>query len=804
MEGTERHIGGEAFGAPGLPPRWSRGNKDGVGTAYSADSPLWFTLWRGIVTEVYFPRIDRPQTRDLQFLLTDGSSFFHEEKRHLEPTVEPLDPHALGFRVTGRDPAGRYTLRKEVIAAPHLPALLERVSVDVAPAWRSRLRLFVLCAPHLDGGGAGNTARRVELSGRSFLAATKTDSALAIGASVPFRRLSCGFVGRSDGWTDLSDNFEMDWEFDSATDGNVALTAELPLEENHEFTLVLALGHGLPHASSVLLQALATPYEAARERFVDQWKRACRHLRPLGRATSDHGRLQHSSYSVLLAHEDKAFPGAFIASLSIPWGSAHGDEDRGGYHLVWTRDLVHVATGLLAAGNREAPLRALVYLASRQREDGGFAQNFWIPGDPYWTGLQLDEVSHPILLAWRLARERALEEFDPYPMVRAAAGFLVRNGPASPEDRWEEVAGYSPSTLAVQIAALFAASEMAEAHQDTTTAAFLREYVDFLEAHTEEWTTAGAAGPGDGASLRYVRVRPTVAGGPGPPPPAESVLVTLPNQPPGSPSDFPASEIVDAGFLELVRYGIRSPKDPTVLASLALSDRLLRVDTPFGPVWHRYSHDGYGERPDGGPFEGWGQGRAWPLLTGERGHYELAAGRDARPFAAAMERFASEAGLLPEQVWDEADRPELHLRLGRPTGSAMPLAWVHAEYLCLLRSIADGHPYERIAELERRYARPHRPARRREVWKPNHRTPSVARGTVLRIIAPEPFRLHWSPDGWATSEDTASEPTALGVSYLDLQVPVEQREPIVFTFYWADPGRWEGTDYTVRVDPPSS
>ncbi len=792
---------GEAFGRPGLEPRWAHGDKDGVGTAYSADTRLWFTLWRGIATEVYFPTIDHPQTRDLQLLVTDERTFFQEERRHLTPKVERLDEHALGFRVRSRDPDGRYEIDKEVIASPHLPVLLERVRFLPAPEWRSRLRLFALCAPHLEGGGAGNTARVVELSGRRLLAATKGGTALALGASVPFRRLSCGFVGQSDGWTDLSENLTLDWEFDSATDGNVALTGELELDGTREFTLALALGRGLPHATTALFQALTTPYDHARARFLEQWERACQHLRPLERHAPDGGRSYHGSYSILLGHEDKSFPGAFIASLSIPWGNARGDEERGGYHLVWTRDLVHIASGLLAAGNHEAALRALVYLATRQQPDGGFPQNFWLPGDAYWTGLQLDEVSHPILLAWRLLRAKALEAFDPYPMVLAAAGFLVRRGPVTEQDRWEEVGGYSPSTLAVQIAALFAAAEFARLRGDAGTAQFLIEYADFLEAHVDGWTvtTAGTLDPE--VPRHYVRIRPA---GPDDPPPTGAVndgSVRLPNQPPDQPATFLAKEIVDAGFLELVRYGVRRADDPLLVDSLRVVDRELRVETPFGPCWRRYNHDGYGQREDGGPFAGWGQGRAWPVLTGERGHYELAAGRDARPFLAALERFATDAGFFPEQVWDEPDRPAAHLHLGRTTGSAVPLAWAHGEYLTLLRSVEDGVPFERMPELAHRYAGARRHRRRVEVWKPNHPTPRIEAGTVLRVIAPEPFRLRWTADDWRTAEESASQPTRIGVDHVDLPLADRATSAVRFTFYWMDRGAWEGRDFSVDVGP---
>jgi glucoamylase len=794
---------GDAFGRPGIPPRWAHSNKDGIGTAYSADSPLWFTLWRGTVTELYFPTVDQPQVRDLQFLVSDGESFFHEEKRHLATRVERVRRHALLFRTVGRDPGGRYTIRKEVLSSPHLPALLERVRITVNPSWQSRLHLYVLCAPHLEGGGWGNAARRVEVSGRSILTATKGQTALALGTTLPFRRLSCGFVGRSDGWTDLADNFRMDWEFDSATEGNVALMGEIPIDADSEFTLALALGWGLPHAITTLFQALAIPYRSSRQRFIEQWERACRRLLPLEKVAHDGGRLLHSSISVLLAHEDKDYPGAFIASLSIPWGASRGDEERGGYHLVWTRDLVQVATGLLAAGNRETPLRALVYLATRQQSDGGFPQSFWISGEPYWSGVQLDEVSYPILLAWRLFREKALAEFDPYPMVLAAAGFLVRNGPATQQERWEEAGGYSPSTLAVNIAALVAASVFARQRGDEATAGFLEDYADFLERHIERWTvtTEGTLFPD--IPRHFIRIHPSGIDDPHPAEDANHGELRLANQPPGASGVYPAKEIIDAGFLELVRYGIRAPDDPLIVASLRAVDRLLRAETPFGPCWRRYNHDGYGQRPDGGPFEGWGQGRAWPLLTGERAHYELAAGHDPSPFVEAMERFASEAGLLPEQVWDDSDRPDRHLWLGRPTGSAMPLAWAHSEYLSVLRSVRDGYPFARIPELVQRYSGPHRHRRRVEIWKPNHQAPGVAPGAILRVIAPEPFRLRWSSDGWRTVEETASMETTVRADFVDIAVRDDWEGPIRFTFYWPERERWEGRDFVVAVEHPS-
>ena len=416
-----------AFGRPGIEPHWTRSAKDGAGTAYATSSRLWYTLSLGIITEVYFPTIDRPQLRDLQYLITDGQSLFHDERRDLVTSLDALSEHALGFRVTNTDREARYQIGKEVVADPHQACLLVRTRLDGGASLLPSLRLFVLCAPHLEVGGWGNTAEVISVSGRRLLIAHKGTTWLALGATTPFLRCSCGYVGASDGWTDLHDNLELDWEFDYAPDGNVALTGELDLRLGREFTLGLAFGDTFQSAVTTLFQSLGLPFVRQRHRFIEQWNRGCRHTLPLDRVAHDGGRLYHMSQSLLLAHEDKTYPGAMIASLSIPWGETKGDEELGGYHLVWTRDLVHSAGGLLAAGNMETPLRALIYLATTQRPDGGFHQNFWLNGDPYWRGVQLDEVAFPILLAWRLHRLSALQEFDPYPMVMQAAAYLIRD-----------------------------------------------------------------------------------------------------------------------------------------------------------------------------------------------------------------------------------------------------------------------------------------------------------------------------------------------------------------------------------------
>jgi glucoamylase len=780
-----------------MPPSWSHSNKDGVGTAYSADSRLWFTLWRGIVTETYFPTIDRPQLRDMQFLLTDGKSFFHEEKRHLTSVTERSNDHALGYRIRSDDPEGRYRIHKTVIGDPHLPCLLEHVRLETRPGRLSDpLHVYLLVAPHLDVGGWGNNAVVVHMLDQPILVAYRNGVALAAGSTARFRRASVGYVGASDGWTDISQHLHLSAEFDQAPDGNVALTGEIAVPDSKEFTVGLAFGETVPAALTTLFQSLGTPFDVHYRRFLEQWARSVAHQLPLSGPHGDGGRLYRASRAILLAHEDKVYPGAFIASLSIPWGAAKGDEDRGGYHLVWTRDLFHTANALAASGSSDAPARALIYLATRQRPDGGFPQNFWVDGTSYWQGMQLDEVALPILLARRLGTGQGLGQFDPFPMGRAAVRFIIEQSPVTQQDRWEEVSGYSPATLAICIAALTTACH-------GPAADFMQEYADFLESHVERWTvtTDGTLVPG--IPRHYVRIRPATVGDPTPNEGPRMGTLRLLNLPPGAPDEFPAEEIVDGGFLELVRFGIRRADDPIIVDSVRVIDRVLKVDTPFGPVWRRYNHDGYGDRDDGGPYSDWGKGRAWPLLTGERGHYELAAGRDPTPYLRTLEKLATPTGLLPEQVWDEADRPNLHLELGRPTESATPLAWAHAEYITLLRSATDRAVFDCAPEVRERYVESRTPRRRFEVWKFNRQPRTALPDETLRVIVDRPFRLHASDDDWAHTTDLDSVETTLGLHYVDL-LPLETPgRSWRFTFFWPLDDRWEGRDYAVESVTPA-
>ncbi len=810
-----------AWGQPGMTPRWTRGSKDGVGCAYAASSRVWFTLAQGVVTEIYHPTIDRPQVRDWQFLITDGQSFFHEERRDLQGTTELLEPGALAYAVTKWDPRGRYRIEKEIFCHPHLDCVLLRARLVSAQAGQA-LRLYSLCAPHLESGGWNNEGAVWNWAGRRILIAHKGGTWLALAADVPWRDASCGYVGVNDGWTDLHGNFQLDWHFDCAGPGNIALIGELALPETTEARLALGFG-ATPHSAiNTVLQALSRPWDEAREIALLQWRQAMAPAQPMvpdhakpapargarpdpevAKVCGDGGRLYRASLSLLLSHEDKTYPGAMIASMSIPWGEVKGDDELGGYHLVWTRDMVQSATGLLTAGLAPASLRALVYLATAQREHGGFYQNFWIDGTPYWRGLQLDEISFPIILAWRLRLAGQLADFDPWPLVMAAAGYICRHGPATAQERWEEASGYSPSTLAATIAGLICAGGFARERGETAIAQYVEEYADFLEAHLEAWTvtTQGALVPG--IPRHFIRIHPMDLSQAQDDEDANHGTLRIANRPPGATYEFPAKDVVDGGFLELVRYGIRRAGDPLFEDSLRVVDAVLKVDTPQGPCWRRYNHDGYGQRTDGSAFQGWGRGGAWPLLTGERGHYELAAGRDASPYLRAMENFAHGVGLLPEQIWDLPDMPSKFLAFAGPAGSAMPLLWAHAEYVKLARAVSTGLVPDRLEIVAERYQRPHARSRL-EIWKPHRQCMRAQAGGKVRVQLRAGFTLHWTLDEWHTVRDTSSTHVALGLDYVDVELPAAQRAPLRFTWRWASDQSWNGHDYVIEISPAAA
>ena len=792
-----------AFGAPGIEPRWTSSAKNGLGTAYHTSCRLWFTLSHGIVNEIYYPSVDQPNTRDFQFLISDGETFCHEEKRDLHHWIEYPERDCLFYRLTNSERGGRYRVIKHILADPHRSVLLVHTKLEVLDeSLRGKLHIYALLAPHMARQGAGNVGWCSEIGGNSLLHAERKGVHLVMGCSSGFSRRSIGYVGTSDGWQDVMKDFKMDWEFPVAVNGNIALTGEIDLRRGDEFSIAIALGQSQQSTVAKLLQSLADPFDAHRETYVRQWQRTV--VNPqydFSQHTSDGGHMYRLSRCILLAHEDKTFQGALVASMSIAWGETKGDNDLGGYHLVWTRDLAQSATALLATGQTGTPLRALIWLAAIQRPDGRFPQNSWINGNAYWSSVQLDEIAAPILLAWRFRSEGAsLGRFDPCVMISRAAGYLIRHGPVTAQERWEENSGYSPSTLATVIAGLVCAAEFAK-QRNAGTASFILEYADWLAAHVEEWTVTTAGEVVEGFRRHYVRINPTDPEAPDPHADPNATMLAVAN----GGGLHPARNIVGGDFLHLVRLGIRAADNPIVRDSIAVMDRLLKCDLPQGPCWRRYNHDGYGQKEDGGAFDGTGVGRAWPILTGERGHYELAAGHDPKPFIAAMEEFANEGGMISEQLWDAEDLPEKGMRRGLPTGAAMPLCWSHAEYVSLVRSAHDGVCFDRVEPAFQRYV-VNRVKHFHEMWSARHPIRRMPPGQILRIIVAAEATIAWSSNHWVTADkaDTAHI-SALNVWFADLSTKnCPDSSVIEFTLFWKEAQRWEGRNYSVAVIHPAT
>jgi glucoamylase len=791
------HTPKDAPDGPGIEPRWTSSAKSAIGTSASASSHVWFTVSHGILNEIYFPRADTANTRDMGFLVADGASYFSEEKRDCDNEVELLAPGVPGFRLKNKSRDGQYSIEKTVICHPHMDAVLQRVRFSPGAPGQ---RLYALLSPHIENRGKGNNGWIGDYKGMPMLFAQRGSVTIAMACSATFRARSVGYVGTSDGWQDVSAHHEMTWQFERATNGNIALTAEIDLEScGNEFVIALGFGESPSEAGQVARLSIEHPFAHLTKHFVDEWLLAGMDDHKPVAIPAPAGPLVPISLAVLRAHESKRVRGGFVASLSIPWGNSQGDDDLGGYHLVWPRDLVETAGGLLAGGDSAAARRAFQYLVATQDADGHWPQNMWLDGTPYWAGLQMDEIAFPILLADQLKRAEALGSVDPWPTVRKAASYLVRNGPVTQQDRWEEDPGYSPFTLAVEIAALVVAADFADAAGAHDEATYLRETADIWNGNVERWTYVADSelSQGLGVDGYYVRIAPD--NGDDSVPLAKSI-VWLKNRP-NDVAGEPAGAIVSPDALALVRFGLRRPDDPRILSTVAVIDATLKAETATGPIWHRYSDDGYGEHEDGGPFDGTGIGRGWPLFAGERGHYELAAGNraGAEALLATMALQTSEGGLLPEQVWDAPDIPERELFNGKPAGSAMPLAWAHAEYLKLARSLSDGSAFDAPRAAVQRYS-VEQVQSNLASWRFNNKCRCILVGSRLRIETLAPATVTWTVDGWKTQSSTCSSDTGLGVHFADLGTESLCEGAVVeFTFWWSEPGTWEGENSRVTV-----
>lgn len=663
-------VAQQAPGAPGARPTWTNGNKVGVGTSVTENSKVWFTLGEnGALNEVYYPAIDSANTRTLELIVTDGKSFAEIESQDTDHAVEVPDSAALVFTQVNTSHSGRYQVRKTYVTDPGHNTLLIQLRLTVLQG--GPLTAFVYFDPALKNTGLhDNGSARGEV-----LLDSKANVVCALAASPRFASVSSGYVDASDGWSELKNSYQLAHHYSTAPDGNVAQIGELPrsFSQGKPLTLALSFGANSDDAVAEGQASLKKGFAAARAEYQRGWHQyvaTLKHVEPRYR------KQYQISAMVLKTHEDKTHRGAIAASLTIPWGNDvdAGKEDVGGYHLVWARDLYEVATAFLAMGDRAAAERALNYLfETQQKSDGSFPQNSWLDGKPYWPSLQMDEVSYPNILAWQLGKTDK-STFEKH--VKPAADFVVAHGPATPQERLEEKSGYSPSTIAAEIAGLICAADIARINGDETSRVHWTEVADDWARKLPGWAVTHT---GKYAREYYIRIaqkgEPDVGG------PIDTA---------NGGGIWDEREIVDAGFLELVRLGITRPDDPLVTESLPVIDKAIRVDTPNGPTFYRYNHDGYGEKANGQGYDGTGIGRLWIIFAGERGEYELARGQDAHFYLDTMQKMANSGGMLAEQVWDRAESPKPWLKFGQGTGSATPLAWTNAQFVRLAIALKEG------------------------------------------------------------------------------------------------------------------
>lgn len=786
-----------APGGPGEKPKWTTGRKTAVGTSVSNQSRVWFTISRGILNEIYFPSVDQANTRTMRFLVADGDHFFSDEARNAKHRVTAIAPGVPAYRIETECHHGRYRLMKEVITDPDRDALL--LAVQFEPLSKG-LHLYLALDPHVGDAGSNNNGWVGRYKGNRMFFATRENTALALASTTEFAAMSVGYAGESDGYTDIHRHFKMTSHYTDAECGNVVLCGEIPQNAlTGRFRIALGFGSQPAEAAQQAIAGTLYDFNETRERYCRGWGEKQRLYLDLDSTNQWQEHLYRVSTAVLETHESKRFPGAVTASLSVPWGFARGDDTIAGYHVIWPRDMVQAALAKLACGDSESARRSLFYLTCTQEAEGSWPQNMWLDGTANWTGVQLDGTSYGILLADQLRRENQLGACDPWPMIRNAVGYLLRSGPVSDQERWEENPGYSTNTMPVEIAALLAAADFADEAKELTLASLLRDTADAWNECIDEVTYASGtklAKKYDVAGY-YIRIAPpeTIETGL-----TDETSLKLKNQPKER-AERRAVDVVSPDALGLVRFGLRAPNDKRIQDTVKVIDGELRTMVSTGPIWHRYSGDGYGEHEDGRPFDKTGKGRGWPLLAGERAHFEIAAGNfdAADQLRRTIEAQTTECGMIPEQVWDAEDIPEHDLWNGHPTHSGTPLVWAHAEYIRLLRSLKERRVWDRPPQPVQRYQVEKRQASF-AIWSFRCQRGFLKHGKDLRVDCTNEAKVRWSSDGWRSFQDVSSTNTGLGLHYVLLNTAdLRVGSKIFFTVFWIDCNRWEGRNFEVTV-----
>jgi len=705
----------DAPGAPGAASIWSPAQKSMLGTSASTTSRVYFTGYRGIVSEVFYPVVDTVNTVDLQFLVGDAGKSFVDEEKLQAYTVSRPDTKTLEWQAVTSNTGHGWRITKRVFVDPTRNALVQRVTFATLNGKPVKdFNLYVLHNPAMSNSGAGDASHSVVSGGRAMLVAVDGNRASALGVSRPWvvsggtTMASSGFVGTSDGYTDLlggGADKAMNWAYSNAATGNVAQMGWIDLGGSTAtqiaFDVVLGFGTTEAAAISATVGTLGDNLDTLEATYQNEWRNYANGLSTQGgRADAQYWLAAES----LKASQDKS-NGAMAAGLGTPWGETNGDANPGGYHLVWARDLFKFANALVTAGDTATANAAVDYLFNVQMQTtdcgtaeynaagcaqgysrvGRFPQNSWVSGWQYWQGTQMDESAMPIILAWRLNRA------DLWPKIRQAADFVAATGPWTYQERWEENGGYSPSTIAAEIAGLVCAADMARAANDLASARRYLALADRWQQNVTGWTFTHTGSLGNGHY--FIRIDDDTD-------PDDGATLAVRNG--GGNRD--ERSVIDGGFLELVRLGVKDPNDSAVLDTLVEYDAILKQDIAGkGPAWFRYDFDGYGEKNDGSNFDGRNdgttKGRLWPIFTAERGQYEIAragnVGAAGSSYLAALRAFSTPEGFVPEQVWNDSasingwqTTTPAGYTPGTATKSIAPLSWAMGEYINLMAAIA--------------------------------------------------------------------------------------------------------------------
>ena len=677
---TPALAAGTAPGAPGANATWNESDVQGFADALGPASKVWYTLANGELENVFFPRTDTPSTFGLSYIVTDGSSFTATETADTAHQISLADPTSLTWQQVNTATNGRFKITKTYVADPARSVILIQTTfqnLDSVP-----LQLYADYLPQLSNDGMGNTGGTDAASGD--LVATNGTVASALAASTGFTQTTTGYVGSSsDGSAQLAASHALTATYTSApTGGHIVQVAQIPVAGSGSTTFTLALGFdsSSPAAVAAAAASLSAGFAATEGSFQSGWHGWIAGLNAPPASVTGDPALQAQYYVSLMelkADEDKTYVGGFVAAPNVPWGTSVSANSGGvhGYHVVWTRDEYEMATALLAAGDPADANDALQYIFNYEENgNGSVKQNSFLDGTTVFGSLQMDEVADPMILAYQLGATNSGD----WGHIEALANYLVANGPATPEERWEEIGGYSPATMAAEIAGLVCASYIARLNGATGLAATYQATALSWASQVDNltYTTSGPYGTGG----YFLRITPDGN-------PNSGATIGIANG--GGGHDD--RTVVDPSFLELVRLGIKAANATDITSTISAVDSQIEVQTPEGPIWHRYDFDGYGETASGADYTGAGVGNPWPVLAGERGEYDVAAGNltGARSMLATMAGAANSGYQIPEQVWGGSTGTG-GFTFGRPDNSSTPLMWAMAQFVRLAIDISAG------------------------------------------------------------------------------------------------------------------